>query len=242
MLDFERDSLEGLDEGLHGFYEEKGGKYQLKVQGIPQGEDVTGLKAKLEELLGESKAAKAKAREAEESAKKAAEDAARKNGDVEALEKSWQEKLSKREQELLGTNQSQAELIKSLTVGRAATDLAAELAVQGSAKALLPHLQARLSMDIRDGKPTVVVLDANGKPSAATLDELKAEFTNDPAFAPLIVGSKASGSGAGGAKPGGGAANSNPFAKGEGFNLTEQARITRENPQMAAQLKQAASR
>lgn len=206
MLKYQLDSLEGLDEGARAFYEEKEGKFQLKVDGIPQGEDVTGLKAKLEELLGESKAAKAKAREAEEAAKRTAEEAARKNGDVEALEKSWQEKLSKREQELLGTNQSQAELIKSLTVGRAATDLAAELAVQGSAKALLPHLQARLSMDIRDGKPTVVVLDANGKPSAATLDELKAEFANDPAFAPLIVGTHASGSGANGAKPGGGAA------------------------------------
>ncbi|KZX63189.1 hypothetical protein A3710_17220 [Stutzerimonas frequens] len=207
MLDFERDSLEGLDEGLHGFYEEKGGKYQLKVQGIPQGEDVSGLKAKLEELLGESKAAKAKAREAEEAAKKAEEERARKAGDVEALENSWKEKLTKREQELLSERESLASQIKELTVGRAATDLAAELAVQGSAKALLPHLQARLSMDIRDGQPTVVVLDANGKPSAATLEELKAEFVNDPAFAPLIVGSKASGSGAGGAKPGSGAAS-----------------------------------
>ncbi|MFG3398664.1 hypothetical protein ACQKEK_02490 [Pseudomonas sp. NPDC077408] len=206
MLDFERDSLEGLDEGLQGFYEEKGGKFQLKVNGIPQGEDVSGLKAKLEELLGESKAAKAKAREAEEAAKKAAEEAARKNGDVEALDKSWQEKLSKREQELLAEREGLAGQIKNLTVGRAATDLAAELAVQGSAKALLPHIQSRLSMDIRNGEPTVVVLDANGKPSAATLAELKAEFTNDPAFAPLIVGTHASGSGAGGAKPGSGAA------------------------------------
>jgi len=207
MLKYQLDSLEGLDEGARAFYEEKEGKFQLKVDGIPQGEDVTGLKAKLEELLGESKAAKAKAREAEEAAKKAAEEAARKNGDVDALDKSWQEKLSKREQELLAEREGLAGQIKNLTVGRAATDLAAELAIQGSSKALLPHIQSRLSMDIRDGKPTVVVLDANGKPSAATLDELKAEFTNDPAFAPLIVGSKASGSGAGGAKPGSGAAS-----------------------------------
>ncbi len=206
MLKYQLDSLEGLDEGARAFYEEKEGKFQLKVDGIPQGEDVTGLKAKLEELLGESKAAKAKAREAEESAKKAAEERARKEGDIEALESSWREKLTKREQELLSEREGLAGQIKELTVGRAATDLAAELAVQGSAKALLPHLQARLSMDIRDGKPTVVVLDANGKPSAATLDELKAEFASDPVFAPLIVGSKASGSGAGGAKPGGGAA------------------------------------
>jgi len=232
MLDFERDSLEGLDEGLHGFYEEKGGKYQLKVQGIPQGEDVSGLKAKLEELLGESKAAKAKAREAEEAAKKAEEERARKAGDVEALENSWREKLTKREQELLSERESLASQIKELTVGRAATDLSAELAVQGSAKALLPHLQARLSMDIRDGKPTVVVLDANGKPSAPTLEELKAEFVNDPAFAPLIVGSKASGSGASGAKPGGGAAK-----KFDEYTGAELSAIRKSDPALYDRLK-----
>lgn len=207
MLDYQRDSLEGLDEGARAFYEEKDGKYQLKVNGIPQGEDVSGLKAKIDELLGEKKTEAEKRKQAEDVARKAAEEAARKNGDVEALENSWKEKLTKREQELLDQLNGYEGQVKNLTVGRAATDLAAELAVQGSAKALLPHIQSRLSMDIRDGKPTVVVLDANGKPSAATLDELKAEFTNDPAFAPLIVGSKASGSGAGGAKPGSGAAS-----------------------------------
>jgi hypothetical protein len=55
-------------------------------------------------------------------------------------------------------------------------------------------------------KPVVVVLDQQGKLSAATLDELKAEFANDTAFAPLIAGSKASGGGAAGAGGGGGAA------------------------------------
>lgn len=207
MLDYQRDSLDGLDEGARAFYEEKDGKFQLKVNGIPQGEDVSGLKAKIDELLGEKKTEAEKRKQAEDAARKAAEEAARKNGDVEALENSWKEKLGKREQELLDQLNGYEGQVKSLTVGRAATDLAAELAVQGSAKALLPHIQARLSMDIRDGKPTVVVLDANGKPSAATLAELKAEFANDPAFAPLIVGTNASGSGAGGAKPGGGAAS-----------------------------------
>ena len=51
----------------------------------------------------------------------------------------------------------------------------------------------------------MVVLDPQGKLSAATLDELKAEIANDAAFAPLIAGSKASGGGAGGAGGGGGA-------------------------------------
>ncbi|MCY1459625.1 hypothetical protein D9M71_771160 [compost metagenome] len=53
------------------------------------------------------------------------------------------------------------------------------------------------------------MLDQAGKLSATTLDELKAEFTNDPAFGPLIAGSKASGGGASGAGKGGGAAKGN---------------------------------
>lgn len=213
MLKFQLDSLEGLDESQHALYTEKDGKFFLNIEGLPQPEDVSGLKNKVNELLAEKKAAEKKAQEAADAARKEAEEAARKSGNVEALEKSWQEKYNRREAELSGqleternTLQSQ---IKSLTVGRTATDLAAELAIQGSAKALLPHIEKRLGMDIRDGKPTVVVLDASGNPSAATIDELKAEFTNDAAFAPLIVGSKASGGGAGGAGKGGGAAQGN---------------------------------
>lgn len=205
MLKFQLDSLEGLDEGVRAFYAEKDGKFFLKIDGMPQPEDTSGLKAKVDQLLAEKKTEAEKRKAAEEEARKAADEAARKNGDVEALDKSWQEKLSKREQELLADREGLAAQVRELTVGRAANEIAAELAVSGSAKALLPHIQQRLSMDIRDGRPAVVVLDANGKPSAATLDELKAEFASDPAFAPLIVGSKASGSGAAGAKPGGGA-------------------------------------
>lgn len=206
MLDYQRENLDGLDDGVKNLYQEKDGKFLLKVSGIPQGEDVTGLKSKLDELLAEKKAESAKRKDAEETARRAAEDAAKKNGDVEALENSWKEKYTKREQELLGDHESLKGQIKALTVGRTATDLAAELAIQGSAKALLPHIERRLSMDIRDGQPVVVVLDANGKPSASTLDELKAEFAKDAAFAPLIRASDATGGGASGSKSGGGAA------------------------------------
>jgi len=96
--------------------------------------------------------------------------------------------------------------IRDLTVGRTATEIATTLAIPGSAKALLPHIERRLSVEQRDGKPAVVVLDQAGKLSATTLDELKSEFMKDPAFGPLIAGSKASGGGAGGAGNGGGAA------------------------------------
>lgn len=209
-LKYQLDTLDGLDDSVKSLYTEKEGKFVLGIEGLPQQEDVTGLKAKVDELLGEKKLAEKKAREAEELARTEREEAARKSGNVEELEKSWSEKFNRREAELNGLlEQERGTLsgqIRDLTVGRTATDIASALAIPGSAKALLPHIERRLSVEQRDGKPVVVVLDQQGKLSAATLDELKAEFANDTAFAPLIAGSKASGGGAAGAGGGGGAA------------------------------------
>jgi hypothetical protein len=213
MLKFQLDTLDGVDESVRALYTEKDGKFVLGIEGLPQQEDVSGLKAKVDELLGEKKAAEKARKDAEEAARLEREEAARKSGNVEELEKSWSEKYNRREAELNGLlEQERGSLgsqIRDLTVGRTATDIAAALAIPGSAKALLPHIERRLSVELRDGKPTVVVLDQAGKLSAATLDELKAEFTNDTAFAPLIAGSKASGGGAAGAGNGGGAAKGN---------------------------------
>lgn len=210
MLKFQLDTLEGVDEAVRALYTEKDGKFVLGIEGLPQQEDVSGLKAKVDELLGEKKLAEKKAREAEELARTEREEAARKSGNVEELERSWSEKYTRREAELNGLLEQErgtlSTQIRDLTVGRTATDIASALAIPGSAKALLPHIERRLSVEQRDGKPVVVVLDQQGKLSAATLDELKAEFANDTAFAPLIAGSKASGGGAAGAGGGGGAA------------------------------------
>lgn len=210
MLKYQIDSLDGLDDSTRALYTEKDGKFVLGIDGLPQGEDVTGLKNKVAELLNEKKESERLRKEAEDKARLEREEALRKSGNVEELEKSWSEKYTRRETELSQQLENERTTlnaqIRDLTVGRMATDLAAELAVQGSAKALLPHLERRLGVETRDGKPTVVVLGHDGKLSAATVDELKKEFASDPAFAPLIAGSKASGGGAGGAGKGGGAA------------------------------------
>lgn len=213
MLKFQLDTLEGVDEAVRALYTEKDGKFVLGIEGLPQPEDVSGLKSKVQELLDEKKAADKARKDAEEQARLDREEAARKSGNVEELERSWSEKYNRREAELNGTLEQErgtlSAQIRDLTVGRTATDIASALAIPGSAKALLPHIERRLSVELRDGKPVVVVLDQQGKLSAATLDELKAEFANDTAFAPLIAGSKASGGGAGGAGGGGGAAKGN---------------------------------
>ncbi|MEO8641853.1 hypothetical protein [Pseudomonas sp.] len=212
-LKYQLDTLDGLDDSAKTLYVEKDGKFVLGIEGLPQPEDVSGLKAKVDELLGEKKAAEKARKDAEDQARLEREEAARKSGNVEELEKSWSDKYNRREAELNGMLEQErgtlSSQIRDLTVGRTATDIASALAIPGSAKALLPHIERRLSVEQRDGKPVVVVLDAQGKLSAATLDELKAEFANDTAFAPLIAGSKASGGGANGAGNGGGAAKGN---------------------------------
>lgn len=194
------DSLDGLDDGVKSLYKEENGKYRLDVDGY---EDVSGLKAQRDALLNEKKEAQRKAKEAEDAAKLAAEEAARKNGDVAALEKSWQEKLAATENTYKSQADALTKQIHGLTVGQTATKLAAELAISGSADVLLPHIQSRLTVEIKDGVPSVRVLDLQGKPTAMTVDELKQEFISNKAFAPLIAASKATG---GGASSGGGGA------------------------------------
>ena len=204
----------------------------LKAQLSEALKGIEALKAKNEELLGETKAAKQKAREREEAAQKAAEEAAAKSGDVEALTESWKAKLTKREAELLAEVEKRDARLMDLTVNATASNIANELAVQGSAGVLAKLVRERLKYE--DGK--VTVLDAEGKPSALTVDELKKEVADDPALAPLIVGSRATGGGAAGARGGGAAKSWNEMSG------MERVELRRTNPAEHARLKAAAAK
>jgi hypothetical protein len=198
-------AYDALEPSLQAFYKAQGDQYVLVVEGLPAPEDTAGLKAKVDELLREKKDEKTRREQAEEAARLAAEEAARKNGDTEALERSWNEKHTKaltEKEQALGSLQAQ---VHALTVGATAARLAGELAVQGSSTVLQRLIEPRLSMELRDGKPAVVVLDAEGRPSALTVDEFKEQLFNDAALAPLIAASKATGGGAAGGKGGGAA-------------------------------------
>lgn len=211
------ESIEGLDDAVKALYvkNEATGKYHLDVDpaDIP---DVEGLKRKNTELLEEKK-------EQQRLARENADKAARAAGDIEALDRSWGERLKSETESKDGEISTLRGQLQSLTVGRTAVELAADLAVVvngvSSAKALLPHIERRLKMEVDStGVATVRVLDNEGKPSALTLDQLKDQFKADPVFAPLIAANKANGGGADGGKGGGGGATTK-FA-----DMTEQQR------------------
>lgn len=206
MLKLELDKLDGLDDAVKSFYEEKDGKFRLKVDGVP---DVSGLKNKVDQLLTEKKEADRKAKESAEAAEAERQAALAKSGDIDALRQSYEAKLTKREKELMDQLSGLQSQVHGLTVGQTAMAVAVELAMDGSSDVLLPHVKQRLSMEIVDGQAVTRVLDKAGKPSAMTVEELKTEFAANPAFAPIIKASKAAGGGAsGGNNSGGGAPKS----------------------------------
>lgn len=220
------DNLEGLDENLHSLYVEKEGKFHLDVEG---GDDLSGMKRAKDHERDARKNAEQKARdlqskvdELENKIQGLNDDGHRKNGDIEALEKSWQDKLAKREGELTAKIDSLTGNINTLLVDNEAERMASEIGIEGSREILVPHIRSRLAVQERDGRMETIVNDKDGKPSALSLQELQKEFTDNPAFAPVIVGSKASGSGANASKnsSGGSAAQS-----GDLGNMSKQQKL-----------------
>lgn len=193
-------SLDDLEDHIKELYEEKDGEFVLKVAGLPEPEDVSGLKANYARLMDEKKEQQRLAREAQAEKDKLAEEAARKTGDIATLEASWQAKFQEREAQLLAEAKSHQDKVLKLTVGSEAQKLAQKLAVQGSSDVLLPHIKHRLYLK-DDG--SVGVLDLQGGLSAATIEDLEKEFRTNAAFKPLLAADCGSGGGATGGFGGG---------------------------------------
>ena len=188
------------------------------AEGGQDGVDVAALQAELaalkghhEKLLGETKAAKAKAKEEAEAARVAAEEAARKSGDVSALDKSWQEKYGKLESEAAAKVAAVNAQLQSVLVDSVAQKAAMDIAVDAEcAELLADKLRGSLGLAEVDGKMQTVVFDADGKRSALTVDELKKQLIAK--YPRLVKGNPASGAGG----------LPQPAAGGGGKTLTEQ--------------------
>ena len=183
------------------------------AEGGQDGVDVAALQAELaalkghhEKLLGETKAAKAKAKEEAEAARVAAEEAARKSGDVSALDKSWQEKYAKAEAEYSAKLTAAQQQLQTVLVDNVAQKAAMDIAVDAEcAELLADKLRGSLGLAEVDGKMQTVVFDADGKRSALTVDELKKQLIAK--YPRLVKGNPAGGAG-GLPQPAGGAGGS----------------------------------
>lgn len=198
-----KEQFDVLPDEVKALYVEKDGEWHIKPIG-----DVKALeeaKAELERFKAKHGEAEKHRKEQEKIAQEAAEKAARASGDVAALEKSWAEKFATAIADKDGAIQKLHGTIKDLTVGASATTIATELFGKHG-KLMMPHINNRLTVEVgEDGQAKVRVIGIDGKPSAATLDDFKAEIRNNEEFSPWVVASNASGPGPHGDKGKGGA-------------------------------------
>lgn len=192
-----KEDHEKLSDEFKGEYTEKDGEFILTVEG---GEDTGALKRAKEHEKGLRQRAEDKLRTTEDTLETRETELAdmRKGAipkaDVEALEASYKDKQTKLEDKYKTELETAQTSNRTLLVDNVAQAIAAEISTAPSV--ILPHVIKRLGTDTVEGRLVTRVLDKEGKLSATTIDELKAEFVADKDFAGIISAGNGSGGGA----------------------------------------------
>lgn len=202
---------EALDDAKKALYVADGENYKLDV-------DDTEIAAEMRRARDREKQEKAELQtrldEMQEQLTALENEGGKKKGDVDALERSYKDQLNKQKEKLEGMITKFKDMLKKLLVSDIAKTLAAEIST--SPALLLPHIERRLTAELDGDEPVTRVLGADGKPSALSVEQLKQEFVDSKDFAPIIIGSKASGSGgSGGGSGSGGAKKPNEYTEQE---------------------------
>lgn len=145
--------------------------------------EVPALKAKMEELLNETKAAKQAKKELASKKEQEELEISRKNGEFEKLLKKAEEReadINKKYNELLGN-------IKSEKIKNASMKVASELANKPENAELLSYfLEQKFS----------ALADENGSVSDDVMSSVKKEFESNSKFSSLVAGRQSTGGGA----------------------------------------------
>lgn len=160
-------------------------------------------------------------------------------GKLERSEKRAREQAAEAE----GREAALKQTLTQKAVESMVTDAVAK--AEGNITLLKPHLESRIKAEVdEDGKVTTTVLGANGDPledkhgNPARMAQLIDEFANNETFAAAFPADVKGGSDAREGR--GSRVSNNPWAK-DTLNITKQAEIRRENPQLAERLKSEAA-
>lgn len=203
------ESLDGLSDDIKKEYTEKDGKFYLDIEGLDEHPGVGALKRAKDHEKSLRQKAETKVTELEGSllAKDTEIEGLRTGAvpkdDVNALKQSYETKLTAKETEFNERYGKLNGLVEKHMLDGKALELATEISTVPAL--LVPHIRGRLKLEEVDGQLSISVLDPTGKPSAASLDDLRKELLSNKNFAPILIGSKASGGGANGGSGGGGA-------------------------------------
>ncbi|MDU2019991.1 MAG: hypothetical protein E6736_07045 [Leclercia adecarboxylata] len=216
-----------LDEATQKLYALTGAgdTYTLQIEGLPQQEDVSGLKRQRDELLAEKKAEQERRRAAEEQAQREADERARAEGNYQQLFESSQAELERERSSLVELRRS----IEQRDINLAATRIATAIADGDNADILKEFIAKRLK--VAEGQ--VRVTDDSGNLTVSALADLQREFETSPRYASLVRGSQAGG---GGAAPKSGDRVTKSFGELRGM---ERVQLRKDNPAEYERLKRA---
>jgi len=216
-----------LDEATQKLYALTGAgdTYTLQIEGLPQQEDVSGLKRQRDELLAEKKAEQERRRAAEEQAQREADERARAEGNYQQLFESSQAELERERSSLVELRRS----IEQRDINLAATRIATAIADGDNADILKEFIAKRLK--VAEGQ--VRVTDDSGNLTVSALADLQREFETSPRYASLVRGSQAGG---GGAAPKSGDRVTKSFGELRGM---ERVQLRKDNPAEYERLKKA---
>lgn len=180
-------------------------------------EDVTALKNAKKAAADEAKAAKQEAARVKAELETAQteltefQELSKTNvpkANLDALEKSYKAKLDKATADAAAEKTRLENSLGKHLVDSVANSLAGEIST--APKILLPHIASRLAVGFdAEGNAVTKVLDADGKPSALTVDDFRKEIVANKDYAAIIKAGNGSGGGASGGSAGGGAPGAN---------------------------------
>jgi hypothetical protein len=123
--------------------------------------------------------------------------------DKDALKKSYEAKLQKQKEKHEAEVTKIRSALQKTHVDAVADKLAGEISTVPDL--MSEAIRKRLRVNLDGDEPSTEILGPDGKPSAATLEELRQELLGNERYKGILIGSSGSGGGAGGGGGGGGA-------------------------------------
>lgn len=228
----DKTTFDSLNDVIKAEYTEKNGSYFLNVDDADalqraldnERNEKNTLKTDLQAMRDELAAIRSEADNA-----KAEKN--RKTRDYDALEADFNRKLDEAKTVAKANEDKLKVSIQTMLVDNKALEIANKLGGE-NADILIPHIKSRLQADFDGDTPATRVLDKNGQVSANSLADLEKEFVDNPRFAPILVGSRASGGSATGNAANGSAGNKKPHE----MTTAERTHLYNTNPTEFARL------
>jgi hypothetical protein len=190
------DDFNKLSDGVKAEYKKDGDNYILDIDGESADDSPDALRRARDREKEEAKNAKTERDRIKAELDELKGNDARKNGDVKTLDESWKTKMK----ETTDAHKAETGKLTGMLDTHLRQNVARELAskISSAPSLLLPHILPRIKVDISGDAPVTQILDANGKLSALTMDDLAKEIASNKEFAPIIVANRGSGSGGAG--------------------------------------------